>query len=62
MLQDFRQNHYAIKFVTAYNALFDLETLEIIEGYLPNRATKMFIEWASIYQGEYEIWINGSIE
>ena len=24
-----------------YNALFNLETLEIIEGDLPNRATKM---------------------
>ena len=27
-----------------YNALFNLETREIIEGYLPNRATKMVIE------------------
>jgi len=29
-----------------YNALFNLETLEIIEGDLPNRATKMVVEWA----------------
>jgi hypothetical protein len=27
-----------------YNALFNLETLEIIEGDLPNRATKMVVE------------------
>jgi hypothetical protein len=35
-----------------YNALFNLETLEIIEGDLPNRATKMVVEWATIYQPE----------
>jgi hypothetical protein len=35
-----------------YNALFNLETLEIIEGDLPNRATKMVVEWAIIYQPE----------
>jgi hypothetical protein len=36
--------------VEPYNALFNLETLEIIEGDLPNRATKMLVEWATIYQ------------
>jgi len=31
--------------------------LEIIEGDLPNRATKMVIEWASIYQTELsQMW------
>jgi hypothetical protein len=35
-----------------YNALFNLETLEIIEGDLPNRATTMVVEWAKIYQTE----------
>jgi hypothetical protein len=35
-----------------YNALFNLETLEIIEGDLPNRATKMVVERATIYQPE----------
>lgn len=40
-----------------YNALFNLETLEIIEGDLPNRATKMVIEWALMYQKELlEMW------
>ena len=40
-----------------YNALFNLETLEIIEGDLPNRATKMVTEWASMYQKELlEMW------
>ncbi|WP_249268076.1 DUF4160 domain-containing protein [Microcystis aeruginosa FBCC-A68] len=29
-----------------------METLEIIEGDLPNRATKMVVEWATIYQPE----------
>lgn len=42
-----------------YNALFNLETLEIIEGDLPNRATKMVIEWASMYQTELlNMWDN----
>ncbi len=35
-----------------YNALINLETLEIIEGDLPNRAIKIVIEWATIYQSE----------
>ncbi|MFI3219444.1 MAG: DUF4160 domain-containing protein [Methylococcales bacterium] len=35
-----------------YNALFSIETLEMIEGDLPNRARKMVIEWASSYQSE----------
>ncbi|MFM7712932.1 MAG: DUF4160 domain-containing protein [Microcystis sp.] len=35
-----------------YNALFNLENLEIIEGDLPNRAAKMVVEWATIYQPE----------
>ncbi len=40
-----------------YNALFNLENLEIIEGDLPNRAIKMVIEWASMYQKELlEMW------
>ncbi len=39
--------------------MFDLQTLEIIEGDLPNRATKMVIEWASIYQLELlKMWDN----
>jgi len=35
-----------------YNALFDIGTLEIIEGDLPNRAQKMVVEWATRYQAE----------
>lgn len=33
-----------------YNALISIETLEIIEGDLPNRAQKMVIDWAQMYQ------------
>jgi Domain of unknown function (DUF4160) len=37
--------------------LFNLETLEMIEGDLPNRANKLVIEWASMYQKELrEMW------
>lgn len=33
-----------------YNALVNIESLEIIEGDLPNRAQKMVIDWAEMYQ------------
>ncbi|PPD47536.1 MAG: hypothetical protein CTY16_07465 [Methylobacter sp.] len=37
--------------------LFNLETLEMIEGDLPNRASKLVIEWATLYQNELkEMW------
>lgn len=40
-----------------YNALFNIETLEMIEGDLPNRASKMVVEWATRYQTELlEMW------
>ena len=35
-----------------YNAVFDVETLEAIEGDLPGRACKMVQEWGSQYQAE----------
>jgi hypothetical protein len=41
-----------------YNALFNIETLEMIEGDLPSRAKELVIEWATCYQNELlEIWI-----
>jgi hypothetical protein len=37
--------------------LFNIETLEMIEGDLPNRAKKLVIEWAKTYKGELkEMW------
>jgi hypothetical protein len=35
-----------------FNALFDMTTLEMIEGDLPERARKLVVEWASLYQTE----------
>ena len=35
-----------------YNALFGIETLEMMEGDLPERAKKMVLEWAAAYQTE----------
>lgn len=32
--------------------LFNIETLEMIEGDLPNRAKKLVLEWASLNQNE----------
>lgn len=40
-----------------YVGLFNIDTLEMIEGDLPQRARKMVIEWASVYQRELkEMW------
>ncbi|MBI4667971.1 MAG: DUF4160 domain-containing protein [Elusimicrobia bacterium] len=40
-----------------YNALFNVETLEMIEGDLPERAKRLAIEWAKMYQAELkEMW------
>ncbi len=35
-----------------YLALFNIESLEMIEGDLPPRAKKLVLEWASAYQSE----------
>lgn len=38
-------------------AVFNIETLEMIEGDLPLRARKLVAEWASVYQTELKaIW------
>jgi len=37
-----------------YNALFALDTLEMIEGDLPNRAVRLVKEWAQRYQKELQ--------
>lgn len=40
-----------------YMGLFNLETLEMIEGDLPSRASKLVVEWATMYQTELrEMW------
>ena len=40
-----------------YLGLFDIETLEMIEGDLPNRARKLVVEWAKNNQNEMRtIW------
>ncbi|NOQ63102.1 MAG: DUF4160 domain-containing protein [Methyloprofundus sp.] len=40
-----------------YVGLFNIETLEMIEGDLPKRAKKLVIEWASINKNELkEMW------
>ena len=35
-----------------YNGVFNIESLEMIEGDLPNRAEKLVIEWAEQYKNE----------
>lgn len=40
-----------------YNGLFDINTLEMLEGDLPGRARKLILEWGNIHQKEMlEIW------
>ncbi|MCX7110765.1 MAG: DUF4160 domain-containing protein [Proteobacteria bacterium] len=40
-----------------YNALFNIETLEMIEGDLPPRAKKLVLEWSATYQSDLlKIW------
>ena len=40
-----------------YLALFDINSLTVIEGDLPPRARKLVLEWAEIYQAELKtIW------
>lgn len=35
-----------------YNGSFDIKTLKMLEGDLPNRAQKLVIEWAKQHQDE----------
>lgn len=35
-----------------FNAVFNIQTLEMMEGDLPTRARKLVKEWASQYQSE----------
>jgi hypothetical protein len=35
-----------------FNAVFAIESLEMIEGDLPRRAQQLVKEWASLYQNE----------
>jgi len=35
-----------------HNAVFAIDTLEMIEGDLPNRARRLVTDWAQQYQGE----------
>jgi len=40
-----------------YNGVFEIESLEMIEGDLPSRSQKMIKEWASLYKKELsEMW------
>ena len=40
-----------------HNGVYEIESLEMIEGDLPNRAQKMVREWAVMYQDDLlELW------
>lgn len=40
-----------------YNGVFEIDSLEMIEGDLPNRAQKLVKEWAAMYKKDLiEMW------
>ena len=40
-----------------YNGVFEIESLKMIEGDLPNRAQRMVKEWAEFYRNDLlEMW------
>ena len=41
-----------------YNALFAIDSLEVIEGDLPNRAVRLVREWGQRYQQELQTMWN----
>ena len=41
-----------------YNALFAIDSLEMIEGDLPNRAMRLVREWGQRYQNELQTMWN----
>ena len=46
-----------------YNGVFEISTLEMLEGDLPNKAEKLVREWASEYQDEImEMWNSKSLK
>jgi hypothetical protein len=46
-----------------YNGVFEIETLDMIEGDLPNRSQKLIKEWGKIYKDELmKIWKSQKIK
>lgn len=40
-----------------FNGVFDLQTLDLIEGDLPHRAQRMVLDWAAQYKDELvQMW------
>jgi hypothetical protein len=46
-----------------YNAVFDIQTLEMLEGDLPVRAQRLVREWGTQYQQELlRMWNNNELK
>jgi hypothetical protein len=40
-----------------YNGVFDIETLDMVEGDLPRRSQKLIREWADLYRSDLlDMW------
>ena len=54
----FAQREHQLQYFHAvygeYNGLFAIESLEMIEGVLPNRAMRLVKEWAERYQKDLQ--------
>jgi len=49
--RDHAPPHFHAKYAE-FTASFSIETLELIEGYLPRRAQVLVLEWANIHRDE----------
>ena len=46
-----------------HNGVFDIRTLEMLEGDLPGRAQKLVREWGALYQQELlQMWNNNEFK
>ncbi|MFT5142207.1 MAG: hypothetical protein ACI80V_001750 [Rhodothermales bacterium] len=55
LIKMYYQDHGTPHFHATYaefNGVFDIDTLELIEGDLPRRALRLIDEWARLYQSE----------
>ncbi|MBI2758257.1 MAG: DUF4160 domain-containing protein [Chloroflexi bacterium] len=63
----FSQSEHGVPYFHAvygeFNAVFNIETLELMEGDLPSRAQRLVRDWASQYQLELlHMWQNNEFK
>lgn len=48
---DHNPPHFHVEY-QGFRALYEIQTLDILEGSLPKRAHALVLEWASLHKGE----------